>query len=268
MINTFHSSYNPPPVPPRARYSKPQPVGNTALVKILSVMLLMLMMLTFGGFFYLFKKLNLLQGHGSYHESNHEDMTNLLRLDDCVKEKLGEDSRAECSELIENYKAVIEKVLQSNKKVSRLTAGPNGSNGPAAHMVLLTERKDTKEFMRSNNLLWDLDHSMLQEVQLSSKGDMLIIQKPGIYFIYSQVTFSKQSKSALKQAIRVTGPKKQEDKELLKAFCSLNDSTSNLCTASLAGVFQLQKDQKLYVTATNTSLVNRDSCSFGLFKLR
>jgi len=126
---------------------------------------------------------------------------------------------------------------------------------------------DTSEFTRSNNLFWDLDHSLIQEVQLSSKGDMLIIQKPGIYFIYSQVTFSKQSKGALKQAIRVTEPEKQEDKELLKGFCSLNDRTSNLCTASLAGVFQLQKDQKLYVTATNTSLVNRDSCSFGLFKL-
>ncbi|KAG1929223.1 CD40 ligand [Pimephales promelas] len=155
MINTFHSSYNPPPVPPRAGYSKPQPVGNTALVKILSVILLMLMMLTFGGFVYMFKKLNLLQLHGSYHE----DGTDLLRLEDCLKDKFGENSEAECRELI----SVIEK-----------------------------------------------------EVQLSSKGDMLIIQKPGIYFIYSQVTFSKQSKGALKQAIRVTGPEKQEDKELLK----------------------------------------------------
>ncbi|XP_077092329.1 CD40 ligand [Siphateles boraxobius] len=258
MINTFHSSFNPPPVPPRARYSKPQPAGNTALVKILSLMLLMLMMLTLGGFFYLFKKLNLLQLNGSYHEDQ-------VRLNDCVKNKLGEDSVAECRELIENYKDIIERDSQANTKVSRLTAG---SNGPVAHMVLITEHQDTSSQLRgSNNLVWDVEHSILQEVQLSSKRDMLIIQKPGIYFIYSQVTFSKQSKSALKQAIRITRDKK-EDKELLKAFCSLNDSKSNLCTASLAGVFQLQKDQQLYVTVTNTSLVNRDSCSFGLFKLR
>lgn len=132
-------------------------------------------------------------------------------------------------------------------------------------LLVLTPTDTSSE---SNNLLWDLEHSMLQEVQLSRKKDMLIIQKPGIYFIYSQVTFSKQSKNALKQAIKITEPKEPKDKELLKAFCSLNNSTSNLCTASLAGVFQLQKDQQLYVTVTNKSLLNRDSCSFGLFKLR
>ncbi|KAK7138083.1 hypothetical protein R3I94_013651 [Phoxinus phoxinus] len=264
MIHTFHSSYNPPPVPPRPRDSKPQPVGNTPLVKILSLMLLMLMMLTFGGFLYLFEKLKLLQLHGSYNDVNHEDMTNMRRLDDCVKDKLGEDSEAECRELIENYKADLEKISHENKK------GSNGANGPAAHMVLLNQHQvaQSSELMKSNNLRWDLDHSMLHEVKLSFKRDMLIIQKPGIYFIYSQITFSKRSKSALKQAIRITGPKKQEDVEVLKAFCSLNDSSSNLCTASLAGVFQLQKDQQLYVTVTNTTLVNRDSCSFGLFKLR
>lgn len=61
MINTFHSSYNPPPppVPPRTGYRKPQPAVNTPLVKYLSVMLLLLMILTFGGFLYLFQKLNM-----------------------------------------------------------------------------------------------------------------------------------------------------------------------------------------------------------------
>lgn len=135
-------------------------------------------------------------------------------------------------------------------------------------LLLLTPTDKSSESVRSKNLIWDLEHSMLQEVQLSSKRDKLIIQKPGIYFIYSQVTFSKQPKSALKQAIWITEPNKQEDKELLRAFCSLTDSSTAMCTASLGGVFQLQKDQKLYVTVTNISLVNRDSCSFGLFKLR
>lgn len=63
MINTFHTSYNPPPVPPRTAYSRPLPAlpGNTPLVKFLSVMLLLLTMLTFGGFFYLFLKLNMVR---------------------------------------------------------------------------------------------------------------------------------------------------------------------------------------------------------------
>ncbi|XP_067312688.1 CD40 ligand [Pseudorasbora parva] len=263
MINTFHTSYNPPPVPPRPGYSKPLPLGNTPLVKFLTVMLLLLMMLTIGGFLYLFQKLGM-ENHGSYHE----DMTNLQRLENCVNDKLGENTAAECGKLIANYKEVIEKVLQANEKVSRLTGGPY-FNGPAAHMVVLNQHKDlNSDFLRSNYLLWDPEDSLLQDVRLNSKRNMLTIQNPGIYFIYSQVTFSKHSKNALMQAVRTTEPKKAKDKDLIKSFCSLNPSKSNICTTSLVGVFQLQKDQQIYVAVTNTSLVNRDSCSFGLFKLR
>ncbi|XP_016413681.1 uncharacterized protein LOC107744511 isoform X2 [Sinocyclocheilus rhinocerous] len=259
MINTFHTSYNPPPVPPRAGYSKPRPVGNTSLVKFLSVMLLLLMILTFGGFLYLFQKLNMLQ------DSYHEDIS-LQRLQDCADSSMGEDSMTECGKLMERYKVVIAKVSQANEKLSKLTGGPHFI-GPAAHMTALTEHKDkTSDFLKTSSLLWDEEHSLLQDVRLSNKRDKLTIQYPGIYLIYSQVTFSKNSPlSSLKQSIRSTV---QQGKELLKSFCSLNPNPPNLCTASLAGVFHLEKDQQIYVTVTNTSLVNRDSCSFGLFKLR
>ncbi|XP_016423425.1 CD40 ligand-like [Sinocyclocheilus rhinocerous] len=264
MINTFHSSYNPPPVPPRAGYSKRQPAGNSPLVKFLSVMLLLLMILTFGGFLCLFQKLNMLL-QGSYYE----DMTSLQRLQDCADSSMGEDSMTECGKLMEKYKTVMAKVSQANEKLSKLTGGPHFI-GPAAHMTALSEHKDkNSDFLKSNSLLWDKEQSLLQDVRLSTKRDKLTIRYPGIYFIYSQVTFSKHSTSfGLKQSIRSIEPKKQEVKELLKSFCSLDPNASNLCTASLAGVFRLEKDQQLYVTVANTSLVNRDSCSFGLFKLR
>ncbi|XP_051506203.1 CD40 ligand isoform X2 [Myxocyprinus asiaticus] len=236
MINTFHTAYNPPPVPPRAGYSRPQPPGNTPLVKFLSVMLLLLIILTFGGFLYLFQKLNVHQ------EKYNEDMAILQRLQGS----------------------------EATEKVARLT-GAASFKGPAAHMILQNEHtaKSTGERL-SNKLHWDLDHSFLQDVRLSSTRDTLTIQYPGIYFIYSQVTFSKHSDSALKQAIKSKVPqeRKKEDKEILRSFCSLNTNNSHLCTASLSGVFRLKKDQQLYVTVTNTSLVNRDSCSFGLFKLQ
>lgn len=134
--------------------------------------------------------------------------------------------------------------------------------------LVLTPTDTNSEYLRSNYLLWDREDSLLQDVGLNSKRNMLIINNPGIYFIYSQVTFSRHSKNALMQAVKSLGPKKEKDKELIKSFCSLNPSKPDLCTASLVGVFPLQKDQQVYVTVTNTSLVNRDSCSFGLFKLR
>ncbi|XP_043112699.1 CD40 ligand [Puntigrus tetrazona] len=264
MINTFHTSYNPPPVPPRAGYSKPHPVGNTSLVKFLSVMLLLLMILTFGGFLYLFQKLSTLKQL----QEGYLDEVSLERLRECADNSMGEGSMAQCGKLMEKYKATIAKVSQLNENLSKLTGGPHFI-GPAAHMTALSEHKDKlSRFFKKSSLLWDEEHSLVQEVRLSNERDKLIIQYPGIYFIYSQVTFSKNSAlSSLKQSIRITVPKKQ-DKELLKSFCSLKPGTQNLCTASQAGVFHLEKDQQLYVAVTNTSLVNRDSCNFGLFKLR
>lgn len=59
MINTFHSSFNPPPVPPRQGHrGGPALPSNTPLVKFLSVLLLLLMIQTFGGFLYLFHAIN------------------------------------------------------------------------------------------------------------------------------------------------------------------------------------------------------------------
>ncbi|XP_051514749.1 CD40 ligand-like isoform X2 [Myxocyprinus asiaticus] len=267
MINTFHTSYNPPPVPPRAGYSRPQPPGNTPLVKFLSVMLLLLMMLTFGGFLYLFQKLNVQQQlQGNYNE----DLTILQRLQDCEDGNVGEDAMTDCNKLMDKYQAVIARISEATEKVAGLTGMPSFKR-PAAHMILQNEHTaQSPDGSSSNKLKWDQDHSFLQDVWLSSSRDMLTIQYPGIYLIYSQVTFSKQSDSALTQAIKSKEPqgRRNEDKEMLRSFCNLNPNKSHLCTASLSGVFQLKKDQQLYVTVTNISLVNRDSCSFGLFKLQ
>lgn len=115
--------------------------------------------------------------------------------------------------------------------------------------------------------MWNKDHSLLREVKHNNAGDTLIIKNPGIYFIYSQITFSKHtSSSSLKQGIWSKRPNKDPE-EILKSYCSLDPNTPDLCTASLSGVFDLEEEQQLYVTVTNTSLLNKDSCSFGLFKL-
>lgn len=64
MINTFHSSFNPPPIPPRPGHrGGPALPSNTPLVKFLSVLLLLLMIQTFGGFLYLFHRLNTVGTH-------------------------------------------------------------------------------------------------------------------------------------------------------------------------------------------------------------
>lgn len=260
MINTFHSSYNPPPVPPRAGYKKAQPSGNTPLVKFLSVMLLLLMTLTFGGFLYLFQKVN-----GELQWVYQEDTATLKKLQQCVNGNRAQ----ECQILIEKVNTVMGKVSQENGTFSKFTGGPS-RNGPAAHMVFLSEHNEKykeSEALRSNSLLWDKERSLLQGVQITVKRDRLTIQTPGVYFIYSQVTFSRRAtKNPLKQTINRSGPK-NDNKELLKSFCTLHENTEEMCTASSAGVFRLEKDQQVYVTVTDRSLVNKKYCWFGLFKL-
>lgn len=67
-INTFHSSFNPPPVPPRSGHrGGPALPSNTPLVKFLSVLLLLLMIQTFGGFLYLFHRINMVRIHTLNH---------------------------------------------------------------------------------------------------------------------------------------------------------------------------------------------------------
>ncbi|XP_057205061.1 CD40 ligand [Triplophysa rosa] len=214
MINTFHTSYNPPPVPPRAGYSRPLPPqpGTTPLLKILCVMLLLLMVMTFGGFFYLSQKFS-------------------------------------------QAFAVREAAAAPMKGLAP------SFNGPAAHMVLQEEQAGSNK-----QLVWNKDHSLIRDVETSKARDTLIIKSPGIYFIYSQITFSKHSSSSLKQSIWRKGPN-QEPEEILKSFCSLDSNSPDICTASLSGMFHLKEKQELYVKVTNTSLLNKDSCSFGLFKL-
>ncbi|XP_065126187.2 CD40 ligand isoform X2 [Paramisgurnus dabryanus] len=217
MINTFHTSYNPPPVPPRAGYTRPPLPSNTPLVKFLSVMLLLLMMLTFGGFLYLFQKLNVATS-------------------------------------------------TSPQQAARIAEASHYKR-PAAHMYRLKERVPKDGRFPNQQLVWDEEHSLLNAVR--STGDTLIIPHPGLYFIYSHVTFSRSSSSSLKQGIWSKLPNKDnDDVEILKSYCSLNPSKEDLCTASLSGVIRLQEGQQLYVKVTNTSLLNKNSCSFGLFKIQ
>lgn len=119
----------------------------------------------------------------------------------------------------------------------------------------------------NKQLVWNKEHSLLQDLETNKARDALIIKSSGFYFIYSQVTFSKHSSSSLKQAILKKEANKDKPEEILKSYCSLDPKTPDLCTATLSGMFFLKEKEELSVTVTNTSLLNKDSCNFGLFKI-
>ncbi|KAG9272660.1 tumor necrosis factor ligand superfamily member 6-like isoform X1 [Astyanax mexicanus] len=267
MINTFHTSYNhgpvpppgpppgPPPVPPRQGYRGPVLPTNTSLVKFLSVMMLLLMILTFGGFFYMFHRLNV---------QVEFNMCMASRLD-----RLTPEQRENCLKLVGNSWGTGQ-----DGKVAFLS-GRGFYTLPAARLVLTKKTPGIKVKDQLNTLYWDQNHSMTKKINLNSDGSFTV-EQPGYYYIYSQVSFSKgHPKVPLRQTLWTRKPdkdKKQEAdwKELLMSYCSLPQSSpvSNVCTASQAGVFELQKNQQLRVNVTSSDLVNEESTTLGLFKLQ
>ncbi|XP_060782914.1 CD40 ligand [Neoarius graeffei] len=264
MINTFHSSFNPPPVPPRpGPRGGPALPSNTPLVKFLSVLLLLLMIQTFGGFLYLFHRINLLQDR-----RNDNEISTLKQLQQCAENNLEADDIQYCSKLVENYKTVIKKISQAEGRVALLTE-TGSSTIPQAKMVLSS--KSQKQAMdNSNTLLWDRSHSKLDKVSLSTSG-VLTIHYPGYYLIQSQVSFSKaDEKATLKQAIWTQMTKSEKATELTESYCNLPriNPVPVMCTASQTGVFRLEEGQKLFVNVTDWHLVHLDSTTFGLFRLQ
>ncbi|XP_026874966.1 CD40 ligand [Electrophorus electricus] len=263
MINTFHTSFAPPPVPPRQAHRGPTMTVNTPLVKFLSVMVLLLFLMMFGGFLYVFHRLSTL------HElSSGIDM--LKKLQQCVKHIAEPEEMVHC---MEYYNTDMSKGSQTGGKVAFL-AGTGAPTIPKAEMVLLQQTSQSK-LNQMDTLIWNRERSHMEKINLGISG-ALIIQFPGYYFIHSQVTFSKwHVKAPLKQVIwtRKTGQGERtenRDENLLVAYCSLhrNVSVPDLCTASQTGVFRLEKQQQLFVNVTDTSLVNAATSTFRLFKLR
>ncbi|KAF7707323.1 CD40 ligand [Silurus meridionalis] len=258
MINTFHSSYNPspgpPPIPPRSSHrGGPVVPSNTPLVKFLSVLLLLLIIQTFGGFVYLFHRINTLQDR-----RNENEISTLRQLQQCAENNLESEEVQFCSKLVENFKTVLKKVSQAEGRVAFLTG-----SGAQARMVL-------NDKINSNTLVWDTTHSVVDKISLSTSG-VLTIYYSGYYLIQSQVTFSSaDEKAVLKQSLLTQRPNEKGPTELLQSYCSLPRKTiiPDMCTASQAGVFKLEKDQRLYITVNNRSLVHHDSTTFGLFRLQ
>lgn len=121
-----------------------------------------------------------------------------------------------------------------------------------------------------NTLVWDEGHSLVKNIRLNKNG-IVTIDYPGYYLVDSQVSFSKgHAKAPLKQVVWSWKKDKKNWERLLISYCSLleNRSFPAVCTASQAGVFRLEEGQMLFINVTGRDLVNKESCTFGLFKLQ
>ncbi|KAI5606258.1 CD40 ligand, partial [Silurus asotus] len=173
---------------------------------------------------------------------NENEISTLRQLQQCAENNLESEEVQFCSKLVENFKTVLKKVSQA----------------------------EGRDKINSNTLVWDTTHSVVDKISLSTSG-VLTIYYSGYYLIQSQVTFSSaDEKAVLKQSLLTQRPNETGPTELLQSYCSLPRKARipDMCTASQAGVFKLEKDQRLYITVNNRSLVHHDSTTFGLFRLQ
>ncbi|KAI1898068.1 hypothetical protein AGOR_G00068530 [Albula goreensis] len=219
MINTYHTSLPPPPIPPRPGHHQPPSGRSTPFLWFLSVIMVLQMGVTFGGFIYLFRKTNMLQSE--FLRRGYDDLVVLKRLQECHEGSLDSNSLLDCGKILEKYKAIMSKVSQVSGK------------GAVAHMV--PERPGKSSQSTGKTLRWNKEHSLLVQVTYMSTPGALSINVPGDYYIYSQVTFSKtHPKAPLSQCIVQRKASMADEKVLLRTFVSLKGE--NQPSTSFQGV--------------------------------
>ncbi|KAG6937166.1 CD40 ligand [Chelydra serpentina] len=107
---------------------------------------------------------------------------------------------------------------------------------------------------------------------ISYKGGKLKVEKEGLYYIYSQVSFcTKPAPGAPFTVFIYLNLPSESDRLLLKGQ-DTHSSSSVYCalqSTHLGGVFELRKDDVVFVNVTDSTQVNYDhgNTYFGMFKL-
>ncbi|XP_006633058.1 CD40 ligand [Lepisosteus oculatus] len=258
MINTYNTTL-PPPLPPRqmARVSSGSP--TRPVIWFLSAVILVHMVVSVIMFMYLFRKVEEFQTL----VSNHDDLILLRRLHQCEAQTQDKSSLLDCAKVVSKFQSLLSKASTMQES---LQAGLKGDR-PTTAVAHLRVKKNPGSPTGNKITQWSEDHSLLKNVDFDSFRSMIRITTPGIYYIYSQVTFSKtQDKAPVVQ--NVMKEWKGQESTLLTASSSLSNSRDpSLYTIYQGGVFELKKDEYLYVKVTNLSLVNfnENSTMFGLF---
>lgn len=140
----------------------------------------------------------------------------------------------------------------------------------SAHMVNFNHV--TRPKPSAGHIQWDMSRSSLRDIN-PYRGSWLTVLRPGEYYVYSSVTFSKGDPSVpLVSQVKVRDDVDQEERVSTQASCYLrSDGRSNpgACTATQGRLVTLRDGNQLSVWVSNLSLVDyRDAgTTFGMYRL-
>ncbi|XP_071374313.1 CD40 ligand isoform X2 [Centroberyx affinis] len=118
-------------------------------------------------------------------------------------------------------------------------------------------------------LEWNMGHSVLRNINYYYSSWLTVLQ-PGDYYVYARVTFSRWNpKLPLACIVKMRSSEMGEERDVMKAYCSLQGNSSGLCTATQAEVITLEARSQLSVWVQDLSMVNyeEEATTFGMYKL-
>ncbi|XP_041358931.1 tumor necrosis factor ligand superfamily member 6-like [Gigantopelta aegis] len=180
------------------------------------------------------------------------------------------------------------KQLQAEEDRLRQVAEPRfqSSVGSVSAAHLLTGLQKRHRLPRHHGTRQTHVNSWMKDEPLSYfrgvdlQHDRLIITNSGLYYVYSQIYFKILTGNGVKlpkllghqvHRYSVSGPNDGKEK-LLQTVHTCAERTNRdiyIHTSYVGGIFQLNRNDQLYVTVSNASLIDRDPrlSFFGIFKL-
>ncbi|XP_043921235.1 CD40 ligand [Protopterus annectens] len=257
---------------------KPLNTGFSAIMKTVICCVFILMLAQIIGTVlycvYLHMKLDKIQEEMTFHE----DFVFLRRLQKCAKGEDLDNTFLNCNHIVNEFHNLLSKVKTNTGTYEKYKAETSPAMQIDAEKVVVAAHLagTSKKVEASNVLQWaEKGYSVLQPRLINREG-YVRIGDPGLYYVYSQISFcentSSQSREPFVQYIYLKKANLVKKMLLLKgahAQSSYKDQSCGLHSIHQGGVFDLSNGDELFVNVTDASRVNysEGSTYFGLFKL-
>ncbi|XP_075690486.1 CD40 ligand [Rhinoderma darwinii] len=277
MIN----SYNQSPPADLSRLRSPLYIMKISLwIFILSVFAQIVGTCIFGVYFQ--NKVDKIQEEMSFRE----DYIFLRKIQKCLKGDNVDSSLLNCKEVLEKFRSLISEITEiepSGGKHEKLTGSKEISTPmPYVGGEDITLKKETVAIHlvgeRPNSmkdaLRWQEKGYFTTKLEISYTNGKLQVETPGVYYVYSQVSFCVNSTQFLTSPfVQYMYMKRPHEKErlLLKGANTFVSQTANcaLHSSQFGAVFTFNKDDFIFVNVTDPSCIiySPEFTYFGMFKL-
>ncbi|XP_073399657.1 CD40 ligand [Dendrobates tinctorius] len=278
---TMINSYNQSPSEDPSRQKSPSSIMKISLwIFILCVLAQIVGICIFGVYFHM--KVDKIQEVMDLNE----DYLFLRRIQKCIKGENVDSSLLSCKEVLDRCRSLISQVSPtspSEEKSAKLTDG-NEVSSPIPYVG--GRDVSLKKGVVAVHLVGDRANSTEEALRWKEKGYLttksevlyidgkLRVETPGVYYVYSQVSFTADStqfpKAPFVHYIYMKRPHETERLLLKGANTFITQPTHyNLHSSQIGAMFTFKKNDFIFVNATDPTRIDYspEFTYFGMFKL-